>query len=61
MNSQNLCSVSADLTFKQWDCSQRGLIGTFYEHNAEVLDIDALNEHDFLTSGYDKQVVAWKT
>jgi WD40 repeat protein len=53
--------VSADLTFKQWDFSQRGLIGTFYEHNAEVLDIDALNDNDFLTSGYDKQVIAWKT
>jgi WD40 repeat protein len=29
-NSNNLCSVSSDLTFKQWDFSQRGLIETFY-------------------------------
>ncbi len=26
VNSNNLCSVSSDLTFKQWDFSQRGLI-----------------------------------
>lgn len=25
-NSNNLCSVSADKTFKQWDCAQRGLL-----------------------------------
>ena len=29
-NSHNLCSVSADLTLKHWDVSQRGLIGTYY-------------------------------
>ena len=26
INSNNLCSISADLTLKQWDFSQRGLI-----------------------------------
>ena len=26
MNSNNLCSVSTDKTFKEWDCAQRGLI-----------------------------------
>jgi WD40 repeat protein len=25
-NSNNLCSISADLTLKQWDFAQRGLI-----------------------------------
>lgn len=30
LNSNNLCSISADLTLKQWDFSQRGLIETFY-------------------------------
>ena len=37
------------------------MIETFYEHNSEVLDIDCINGDDFLTSGYDRQVVAWKT
>jgi ribosomal RNA-processing protein 9 len=60
-NSNNLCSVSSDLTFKQWDFAQRGLIETFYEHNAEVLDIDCFNGNDFLTSGNDHQTIAWKT
>lgn len=60
-NSNNLCSVSADLTLKHWDVSQRGLISTYYEHNGEVLDIDNINADDFITSGYDKQVIAWKT
>lgn len=60
-NSNNLCSISADLTLKQWDFSQRGLIETFYEHNAEILDIDCFNGDDFLTSGYDHQVISWKT
>lgn len=32
-NSNNLCSVSSDLTLKQWDFAQRGLMETFYEHN----------------------------
>lgn len=25
-NSNNLCTVSADRTMKQWDCAQRGII-----------------------------------
>ncbi len=61
VNSNNLCSAGADLTFKQWDFAQRGIIGTFYEHNAEILDIDCINDSDYLTSGYDRQVIAWKT
>lgn len=60
-NSSNLASVSVDRTFKQWDCSQRGLIETFYGHNAEVLDIDYINENDFLSSGNDHQAIIWKT
>ena len=61
INSHNLCSVSADLTLKHWDFAQRGLIGTYYEHNAEILDLDHFNSDDFITSGYDKQVITWKT
>jgi WD40 repeat protein len=30
VNSNILCSVSKDLTLKQWDFSQRGLMETFY-------------------------------
>ena len=29
----HLCSVSSDLTLKQWDVGQRGLMETFHEHN----------------------------
>ncbi len=43
LNSNNLCSVSADRTMKQWDAAQRGIIDTFYGHNSEVLDIDSIN------------------
>ena len=53
--------MSADLTLKHWDFAQRGLIGTYYEHNAEILDLDHFNSDDFITSGYDKQVITWKT
>ena len=31
-DSPNLCSVSSDRTFKQWDVAQRGIIETFYGH-----------------------------
>lgn len=60
-NSSNLCSVSSDRTFKEWDCAQRGLIETFYGHNAEVLDIDYINENDFVSSGNDHQTIIWRT
>jgi ribosomal RNA-processing protein 9 len=60
-HSHNLCSASADLTLKHWDFSQRGLIGTYYEHTSELLDLDYFNSQDFITSGYDRQVIAWKT
>jgi ribosomal RNA-processing protein 9 len=33
-NSNNLCSVSSDRTMKQWDCAQRGIMDTYYGHNA---------------------------
>ena len=61
MGSNILCSVSADLTLKEWDVSQKGLMETFYEHNNEVLDIDVLNSTDFITSGNDHQAIVWKT
>ena len=44
-----------------WDVGQRGLIETFHEHTREVLDVDCFNANDFLTSGSDHQVIAWKT
>lgn len=61
VDSSNLCSVSADLTLKHWDVAQRGLIGTYYEHTAELLDVDYFNGEDFISAGYDRQVIAWKT
>ena len=33
-NSNNLCSVSSDRTMKQWDCTKRGIMDTYYGHNA---------------------------
>lgn len=61
LNSNILCSVSKDLTLKQWDFSQRGLMETFYQHNNEVLDIDHFNANDFITCGNDHQAIIWKT
>jgi WD40 repeat protein len=61
INSNILCSVSKDLTLKEWDVSQKGLMETFYEHNNEVLDIDHFNSTDFVTSGNDHQAIVWKT
>lgn len=61
LNSNNLCSVSADRTMKQWDAAQRGIIDTFYGHNSEVLDIDSINQNDFISSGNDHQNIIWKT
>lgn len=60
-NSNNLCSVSGDRTLKQWDCAQRGLIDTYYGHNNDILDIDHINDTDYLTSGNDHQAIVWKT
>ena len=61
LNSDDLCSVSSDLTLRQWDFRQQALIETFYEHNADVLDIDHVNAHDFLSSGNDHQAILWRT
>lgn len=38
-----------------------GIIETYYGHNAEVLDIDYINQNDFISSGNDHQNIIWKT
>ena len=53
--------VSTDRTMKQWDCAQRGIIETYYGHNAEVLDLDCINDNDFISSGNDHQNIIWRT
>lgn len=60
-NSNNLCSVSSDRTLKQWECAQRGIIETYYGHDDEILDIDSINDSDFVSSGGDHQSIVWKT
>lgn len=60
-NSNNLCSVSSDRTLKQWECAQRGIIETYYGHDEEILDIDNINDNDFVSSGNDHQNIIWKT
>ena len=60
-SSNNLCTVSTDRTMKQWDCAQRGIIETYYGHNAEVLDLDCINDNDFISSGNDHQNIIWRT
>ncbi|CAD8128140.1 unnamed protein product [Paramecium sonneborni] len=60
-NSNNLCSISCDRTFIQWDAAQRAYIDTFFGHSTEANDIDCFNADDFLSCGYDRQMIQWKT
>ncbi|KRX03609.1 WD40-repeat-containing domain [Pseudocohnilembus persalinus] len=61
LNSNNFVSGSSDRTFKIWDASERAFIDTLYGHKSEVLAIDACTQDNFISSGYDKQNIYWKT
>lgn len=60
-NNNTFCSVSEDRTFKVWDAAERTYIDTFYGHREEGLDVDCIDNENFISSGKDCQVIIWKT
>ncbi|EGR29462.1 u3 small nucleolar interacting protein 2, putative, partial [Ichthyophthirius multifiliis] len=61
INSNIFCSVSADLQFKMWDASEKVFLDTFFGHKGDVNYIDAITAEHFISSGFDRQVIIWKT
>ncbi len=61
LNSKKLVSSGVDRTFRMWDCGERVHLDTFYGHRDEVTWIDAVGSDDFISCGYDQQVIYWRT
>lgn len=60
-SSKRLVSAGVDRAFKLWDCSERVFLDTFYGHRDECTAIEAVGPDDFLSCGYDQQLIYWKT
>lgn len=61
INTNQFCSISNDRTFKIWDATEKAYLETLYGHKSEVNSIDAQTGENFISSGYDKSVIIWKT
>ncbi|EAR93107.2 U3 small nucleolar RNA-interacting protein (macronuclear) [Tetrahymena thermophila SB210] len=61
INSNQFCTASSDRQFKMWDASDKIFIDTFFGHKADPTYIDSMSANNFISCGFDRQVIIWKT
>ena len=45
---------------KLWEAAERAYMDTFYGHNDSITGLSCIDGKNFVSSGYDKQVIYWK-
>ena len=43
-----------------WDASERAYLDTFYGHKADANYLDAISDENFISCGFDRNVIIWK-